>query len=109
MALVHDPTLKYYDNLSMNNPFSGCAYSQLLGTGVKVEGIQATMTRHHWIVTDCGTDPVDGSCGSPILDDNRRVVGFFQFKQNNSAHCYAVSVEELRKEEYEICAQEIEF
>jgi hypothetical protein len=26
----------------------------ILGTGVKVEGIKTTMTRHHWIVTDCG-------------------------------------------------------
>jgi hypothetical protein len=92
----------------MNNPFSGYAIGQILATGIKIEGSGA-MIEHKWMLMDCGTEPVEGSCGSPILDDNRRVVGFFRYKRKDSPHCYAVSSMELREAEYEICGIEIEF
>lgn len=96
----------------MNNPFSGHSDGQILATGIKVED-SGVMIKHEWILMDSGMDrgmdPVDGSCGSPILDDNRQVVGLFRYKQKNSQHCYAVSATELRAAEYEICEQEIEF
>jgi hypothetical protein len=56
-----------------------------------------------------GDEPVDGSCGSPILNSDGEVVGLFRFKKEDSHHCLGVSAMELRTFGYEICAGEQQF
>jgi len=108
LSAGYPPHLRRYESITMNNPFSGYAEGQVLACGVKVEG-SGRMVEHQWIYMSCGTEPVDGSCGSPILASNRTVVGFFRYKKKDSPHCYAVTAMELRDGEYEICGQEMEF
>jgi hypothetical protein len=104
----YPPHLRRYNRITMNNPFSGYAEGHVLALGIKVEA-SGKMVEHEWLYMDCGTEPVDGSCGSPILADDRTVVGFFRYKHNDSLHCYAVCAMELRDGEYEICGQAMEF
>jgi hypothetical protein len=64
---------------------------------------------HVWSLFENGDEPVDGSCGSPILNDEGKVVGLFRFKVANSNLCLSVSASELREYGYEICDGEQTF
>jgi hypothetical protein len=55
----------------------------------------------HGIPSKNGDEPIDASCGSAILDEQGRVVGFFQFKMNDAGECYGASAAELRGYGYE--------
>jgi len=104
----YPPHLRRYDQITMNNLFSGYAKGRILALGIKVE-TSGKRVEHQWLYMDCGTEPVDGSCGSPILTDEGKFAGFFRYKQNDSQYCYAVSAMELRDAECEICGREMEF
>jgi len=56
-----------------------------------------------------GNEPVDGSCGCPIVDAGGRVIGIFMFKDADSNMCLCVSSIELRELGYEICGEEQSF
>jgi hypothetical protein len=96
-------TSLFFDNIDMNNPFSGYCVGQILAPGVRVEG-SGLMIQHYWVIMDASSDqgPIDGSCGSAILNDDGEVVGFFRFKKQGSRDCYAVSSEMLIKAGYQI-------
>ena len=64
---------------------------------------------HQWHIFENGDEPVNGSCGSPILDAEGKIVGLFRFKVANSPLCLSVSAMELREYGYEICGGEETF
>ena len=107
---AYPPHLRVYDALSMYNPFSGSCegVTMALGATIPEEG-DKDYVAHVWNLFENGDEPVDGSCGSPILDAEGKVVGLFRFKAANSSLCLSVSVIELREFGYEICGGEQTF
>ena len=101
---THPPHLRVYDQVNMNNPFSGSAEGVVMGLGAKVivEGQQGYVM-HQWHHFENGDQPVDGSCGSPVVTSKAGVVGLFRYKQVGSSVCIAVSALTLRENGYEIC------
>ena len=90
------------DAITMDNPFSGFCEGQIMALGTKILGEGAEHIPHKWMIFENGDEPIDGSCGTAILDEEKRVVGFFRYKLDNSGRCYAVSAMELRNHGYEI-------
>jgi hypothetical protein len=106
----YPPHLRAYDAITMDNPFSGSCEGVVLGLGAKIpEEGERDYVLHEWYIFENENEPVDGSCGSAILDSDRKVVGLFRFKKINSPHCLGVSAMELRTFGYEICGGEREF
>ncbi|KAL2041234.1 hypothetical protein N7G274_006179 [Stereocaulon virgatum] len=101
---AHPPHLRVYDALSMNNPFSGSCEGVIvvLGAVIPEEGDKDCVA-HTWNLFENGDEHVDGSCGSPILTDEGKVVELFRFKVANSDLCLSVSALELREYGYGIC------
>lgn len=94
----------------MNNPYSGYAEGAVLALGFKApEEGETDYVYHTWNIFENGSEPVDGSCGSPILDEQGMVVGLFRFKIKGDQGCLAVSAMELRRFDYEICGGEQQF
>ncbi len=79
-----------------------------LGATIPEEG-DKDYVAHEWSLFENGDEPVDGSCGSPILDAEGKVVGLFRFQVANSSLCLSVSARELREYGYEICDGEQSF
>jgi hypothetical protein len=106
----YPPHLRSYDAITMDNPFSGSCDGMVLGLGAKLpEEGEGDLIPHEWSIFENGSEPADGSCGSPILDSNGKVVGLFRFKKTNSSHCFGVSATELCRFGYEICGGIQEF
>lgn len=107
---AYPPHLRVYDALSMNNPFSGSCEGVTMALGATIpEAGDKEYVEHVWNFFENGDEPIDGSCGSPILDAEGKVVGFFRFKVANSSLCLSVSGSELRQYGYEICGGEQTF
>jgi hypothetical protein len=106
----YPPHLKTFKRITMDNPFSGSCAGLVLGLGARIPGEgDRDYVRHQWHVFENGSEPADGSCGSPILDSDGKVIGLFRFRQNNSCNCWGVSAVELRTFGYEICGEEQQF
>ena len=106
----YPPHLRSYNEITMDNPFSGSCVGLVLAMGAKIpEEGDREYVMHKWCIFENGNEPLNGSCGSLILDSNRKVVGFFRFKKNNSPNCWGVSAMELRTFGYEICDGEQKF
>ena len=106
----YPPHLRTYDAITMDNPFSGSCHGLVLGLGAIIpEDADTDYVLHEWHIFENGNKPVDGSCGSPILNSDGDVVGLFRFKKETSHHCVAVSAMELRRFGYEICGGEHQF
>lgn len=98
------PDLRLGDSLTMNNPYSGFCEGIVIGLGARVEGFGSDVTwiKHHWSIFENGGEPIQGSCGSAILDEQNRLVSFFRFLEGDGrAVSGAASV--LREFRYEIC------
>lgn len=52
---------------------------------------------HQWFFFENGDEPVDGSCGSTILNPEGKVVRLFRFVVAESILCLSVSAMELRE------------
>ena len=107
---AYPPHLRVYDALSMNNPFSGSCEGVTIALGATIpeEGDKDYMA-YIWNLFKNSDEPVDRSCGSPILDAEGKVMGLFRFKVANSSLYLSVSVIELREYGYEICGGEQTF
>jgi hypothetical protein len=106
----YPPHLRRYDFITMDNPYSGFSEGSVLATGYKIsDGGDTKYIPHSWYVFENGSEPVDGSCGCPILDEQGRVVGLFRFKVEGTNMCVAVSAVELRRFGFEICGGEQQF
>lgn len=100
----YPPDLRIGDSLSMNNPYSGFCEGIVFGIGGLVEGFgkDSKWIRHQWSAFEEGGEPIQGSCGSAILDDQNRLVSFFRF-QELDGRAVSVSATVLREYSYEIC------
>jgi hypothetical protein len=106
----YPPHLRGYDSVTMDNPYSGFSEGSMLATGYKCpDGGRTEYVLHSWNIFENGSEPVDGSCGSPILDGQGMVVGLFRFKVGETNACLAVSATELRSFGFEICGGEQQF
>lgn len=106
----YPPHLRRYDTINMNNPYSGYAEGTVLAVGLRIaEEGETTYVQHTWNLFENGSEPVDGSCGSPIFDDQGMVVGLFRFKMSGDQECLAVSAMELKRFGYDICGGEHQF
>lgn len=106
----YPPHLRRYDVLEMDNPYSGYTEGTVIGVGLKLAGEGGTNYIHHtWDLFENGNEPVDGSCGCPVLDEQGLVVGLFRFKMEGGDGCLAVSAMELRRFNYEISGGETQF
>lgn len=98
---LRKPTdLKIGDVLTMNNAFSG--YCEGVFTSVVWRSIPENEERGElpWVTISSfylgngGEEPLDGSCGSPVLTEEGEVVGLFRFL-TTSGNAYCASVEVL--------------
>ncbi|KAL8734989.1 MAG: hypothetical protein Q9166_001114 [cf. Caloplaca sp. 2 TL-2023] len=97
------PNLHINDDLRMNNPFSGSCEGNVFAIGVMFkEEPNLRYIRHQWNIFENMDEPVEGSCGTPILDDDGKVVSFFRLKHPGSQLYWAVSASELGKYGYTI-------
>lgn len=95
------------DNLTMENSFSGLCEGIFMASIWKC--IPADGNRHKlpWVVIsnfylgNGGEEPLDESCGSPVLTENGEVVGLFRFMTNNGK-AYCVSAEVLVETGYKL-------
>ena len=91
------------DIISMDNPYSGFCEGQIIALGAKMADSGTRYIAHTWLILHNGEEVMDESCGSAILDEQNKVVGFFRFKSNDGTDGFAVSATELREAGYEIC------
>lgn len=100
------PHLRIGDELTMENPFSGFCEATYMGPGGSVEGIgkDTKIVKHVWLEIENGGEPINGSCGSAILDDEGRVVSFFRFLKSDGQTGIGVAADHLREYGYEICS-----
>jgi len=105
---IRDPCgLRYGDFLYMDNPFTGYSEGQFLGTEYRRvpsdEDCEAhDWVRHQWLWLgqDLVEEPVAGSCGSPVWDENGDLVLFFRFiisQGPEAGHALGVAATELQK------------
>lgn len=77
--------MKRYDKVTMNNPFSGHCVGVHLGIEKGRVPSDENVLEHEWVTNEwsyfgnTGNEPMEGSCGSPILDEEGNVVSFFRF------------------------------
>ena len=110
ISLSFPSDLRTYDTCSMNTPFSGRCDGHLLAAGEVIPACgNAEHVPHMWLSFESGDEPVEGTCGSPIIRDNGDLVGFFRYKMEDSNYCYAVSALTLQEHGYEICGGERTF
>ena len=80
------------DNVSMENPFSGYHDGVYMGPQLKRIPADEASVEHHWLEIAWlwlgnGIEPVNGSCGSVILDEDGNVVSFFRFLADKYPGC----------------------
>lgn len=79
---VRTTDLRHGDVVSMNNPFTGYVDGLYVGTEfsrIPTDEATTDWTTVNWVYFGNGIEPVNGSCGSAILDENGYVVSFFRF------------------------------
>ena len=104
LAADYRPHMRMYDEVTMNNPFSGYCTGVVLATGARITGEpNKRYVLHEWYIFENGEQAADGSCGSPVLDAQGSVAGMFRFKQKDSGDCLCVAAVEMREYGYEIC------
>jgi hypothetical protein len=78
-------SVRKFDEVTMNNPFSGYCVGVHIGVQqLRVPSddpvIDHTWITNEWIYFGNGHDePMNGCCGSPVLDETDQVVSFFRF------------------------------
>lgn len=81
--------MRRHNIVSMDNPFSGhCSGVHL---GIKKERVRSdeNVLEHKWVTNEwsyfgnAGDEPMEGSCGSPVLDEEGNVVSFLIFLKTN--------------------------
>lgn len=98
------PHLRAYDEVQMNNPFSGSSEGIVMALGATIpEEGNLEYVKHQWLLFENGDEPIEGSCGSPITDGEGRLVGLFRYMTKDSSMCLSLSASILRDFGYEIC------
>lgn len=73
-----------------------------MGEGRDGKDSSSKWIRHQWSVFENGSEPIQGSCGSAVLDDQNRLVSFFRFQELDGRAVVGVSATVLREFGYEI-------
>ncbi|MCJ1260733.1 hypothetical protein MMC22_000595 [Lobaria immixta] len=77
--------MRRFDTITMNSPFTGYCEGLYMGTGKLRVPADDPVVLHNWVTTSWtyfgnGRDePMEGCCGSPLLDEDGFVVSFFRF------------------------------
>jgi hypothetical protein len=82
--------------VEMDNPFNGSCAGSVIGTNYIFEN--NTYHQHNWQIFEHGTKANDGSCGSPILNENGEVAAILRFVDRENPKCgFAVMGEQVEK------------
>ena len=73
----------YFPANPYSGPYSGFCEGQIIALGAKIGNSGKQYIPHTWMMVQSGEEVVNGSCGSVILDDDGRVVGFFRYTSND--------------------------
>ena len=102
----YPPHLRIGDTTTMNNPFAGYCEGTIIARGLRRReddsNLDLRWVVHEWVIFENGEEPIDGSCGAPILHEDGRVIAFCRLMGPNG-HCLSVSALQLREYGYEIC------
>jgi len=80
----------------MDNPFNGSCAGSVVGRNYIFENNR--YHQHDWQIFEHGTKVDDGSCGSPILDENGEVAAILRFVDRENPKCgFAMIGEEVEK------------
>lgn len=101
--------MRVYDSVYMDNPFTGYCEGQYLGTRfTRMPADELDLGYHpwafqQWIYLGQGMimEPTEGSCGSPILDEDGQIVCFFRW-QDKEGHSIGIAATELEEYGYVI-------
>jgi hypothetical protein len=84
------------ESLEMDNPFSGSCAATVVGDNFIFENTK--YHKHNWQIFEHGTKLDEGSCGSPILNEDGRVVAIFRFVDESNPKCgFGLIGEEVEK------------
>lgn len=95
LSICDSPDLRRFDELSMNNPYTGSAAGQVTGLAARVGS--TSYVRHTWTEFENKGGLVGGSCGSPVMKPDGIVVGFFRYIEEGTSKCYAVEAAYLEQ------------
>ncbi|KAL8646558.1 MAG: hypothetical protein Q9210_006074, partial [Variospora velana] len=74
----YPPHIKTYELLEMNSPYTGKSEGQLLGTGIRIPDDDTNgkmrYIQHKWVCFENGDEPVDGCCGTVLVDGQGRAL-----------------------------------
>nr|AGN71621.1 hypothetical protein 2379 [Monascus pilosus] len=106
---IKDPfELKRFDIISMDSPYTGLIDGQYLTVALKHMPRDAH-TEHLWVEQlwqwfgqDASAIPIDGSCGSALLDTDGYVIGFFRYLDADNIGIGAAA-QELVRNGYMLC------
>ena len=75
-----------------------------MSLGAKVESCGSNeCVEHVGGMFENSAEPIQGSCGSAILDTEGLVVAFFRFQQDTDGLSVGVSAMQLRESDHEVC------
>ncbi|KAH7031918.1 hypothetical protein B0J12DRAFT_789371 [Macrophomina phaseolina] len=102
-AVPTPPETRGWDIVTMDNPYSGYADGNVIALGVAVSvDPERKYTKQRWFTFQCGGEDINGSCGSPILDEQGRVLSFFRYQIDNTKDTFAIEAVELQKLGFEV-------
>ena len=80
IAISEPPHPRAHDPIFMDSPFSGICEGVVLGLGGYIHEPQGNVqyVEHVWMEFQNNAGVVDGSCGSPILNVDGQILGFFR-------------------------------
>lgn len=89
---IRTTPLRYYDLVSMNNPFSGYHDGSYVGRQLLRLPADEAKVKHYWVETHWlylgnGVEKMDGSCGCVIVDEDGNAVSFSRFLDDKYPGC----------------------
>lgn len=96
LSVPEAPESRIGDMVTMNNPYSGYADGSIVALGCIDDGGH-TFAKLNWIMFQCGNHAIAGSCGSPILDENGRVLSFFRYEITGTKDTFGFEASQLKE------------
>ena len=97
IAISEPPHPRAHDPIFMDSPFSGICEGVVLGLGGYIHEPQGNVqyVEHVWMEFQNNAGVVDGSCGSPILNVDGQILGFFRYAKRDENLYYGVAADQL--------------
>lgn len=96
LAIPEAPESRIGDMVTMNNPYSGYADGSTVALGCIDDGGH-TFAKLNRIMFQCGNHAIAGSCGSPILDENSRMLSFFRYEITGTKDTFGFEASQLKE------------